>query len=48
MEANQSAPGFNRGLTSDFWWLRSAKYVKFIEEHVMYTKKDILVKNVFK
>ena len=22
----------NRGLSSDFWWLKSANYVKFIQE----------------
>ena len=31
MAANQSAPDFNRGLSSNFWWLTSAKYVHFAE-----------------
>ena len=32
MAGNQSAPGLNRGLSSNFWWLKSANHVKFTEE----------------
>ena len=37
MAENQSAVGLNRGLSWNFWWLRSANYVKFTEERVMCT-----------
>ena len=40
---SNSGPGLNRGL-SNFWWLRSANYVKFTEDCVMCTKKHISVK----
>ena len=46
MAANQSAPGLNRRLLSNFWWLRSANYVKFTEEYMIYTEKHVLLKNV--
>ena len=32
MAANQSVPGLNRGLTSNFWWLRIVNRVRFTEE----------------
>ena len=36
MAANQiSTSNLNRGLLSNFWWLRSANHVKFTEECVM-------------
>ena len=34
MAANQSAPGLNRGLSSNIWCLRSPNYEKFTEECV--------------
>ena len=41
--ANQSVPGLNRGLSSDFRWLRSANHVKLTKECMMCTEKYILV-----
>ena len=38
MATNQSALCLNRGLSSDFWWLRNANHVKFTEvcmQHVL-------------
>ena len=32
MVTNHSVPGLNRGLSSNFCWLRSANHVKFTEE----------------
>ena len=48
MVANQRAPGFNRGMSSNFWWLTSAKHVKFTEECVICTKKDVCHYNTVK
>ena len=42
---NKSAPGLNRGLSSNFLWLRSADHVKFTEKCVICTVKQVLVKN---
>ena len=39
-----STPGLNRGLLSNFYWLRSVNHVKFIKECVMRTKKHVSVK----
>ena len=47
MVAHQSTPGLNRGLSSNFWWLRSISHVKFTEEGVMYMKKHVLVNKIF-
>ena len=33
--AESNAPTLNRGLSSNFWWMRSANHVKFTEECVM-------------
>ena len=44
MSANQSAPGLNRGISSNFWLLESANNVKFTEEFVMCTEKYVFVK----
>ena len=33
------AAGLNRGLTSNFWWLRRANHLKFTEQCVMCTEK---------
>ena len=41
---NQCAPDLNRDLSSNFWWLRSANHMKFIEEYVMWLEKHALVK----
>ena len=35
----QSAPGLNKGLSSNFWWLRTVNHVKFTEECVMCMEK---------
>ena len=35
MAANQSTPGLNRGLSSNFWQQRCSNHVKFTEEYVM-------------
>ena len=45
---NQSAPGLNRGLSSNLWCLRSTNHVKFLQKNVMYTQEPVLVKNVYK
>ena len=45
--AFQNDNKLNRGLSSNFWELRSANHVKFTEEFVMYTEKHILVKKMF-
>ena len=42
-----SAPGLNRGLPSNFCWLKSANHVKFIEECLMGVEKHVLVKKIF-
>ena len=39
-----SAPGLNRGMSLNFWWLASANYLKFTEEWVMCTQKFVLAK----
>ena len=41
-----SAPDMNRGLSSNFWWLRSANPVWFTKECVMCTEKHVLVKKI--
>ena len=43
--ANQT--GLNRGLSSNFWWLRSANHLKFTEECVMCMEKHVFVKKIF-
>ena len=43
-QAKKSTPGLNRGLSSNFWWLRSANHVKFMGGWVMYMEKHVLVK----
>ena len=48
MVANQSAPGLNRGMSSNFLWLKSVNQIKFTEECVMCLEKQILVKNIYK
>ena len=44
MVVNQSVSGLNRGLSSNFSWLRNANHVKFMQECVMCMEKHILVK----
>ena len=45
MVANHTVlQGLNRGLSSNSWWLRSAKYLKFTEECVILREKHVLVK----
>ena len=44
MRTNQSAPSLNRGLSSNFCWLRSANHVKFTEECVMFMEEHVLIK----
>ena len=39
--ANQSA--LDRGFSSMFWWLRSAKHVKLTEEYVICTDDPVLI-----
>ena len=41
---DQSACGFNRGLSSNFWWLKIANQVRFKEKCEMGKEKHILVK----
>ena len=40
----QSTLGLNRDLSSNFWWLSCANHVKFTEECVMCTKKNVFAK----
>ena len=47
MTANQSDPGLNRGLLSNFWLLRSENHVKFKAECGMFMMKHVLVKDIF-
>ena len=41
------APGLNRGLPSNLWWLRCANQMKFTEEYVMCMEIHVLVKKTF-
>ena len=41
-QIKQNAPGLNRGLSSNFWWLRSANHVKFTEECMMCSKVKLV------
>ena len=43
----QRAPGLSRGLSSNFCCLKSANHMKFMQDYVMCTEKDILVKKLF-
>ena len=43
--SNQSS--LNRGLSLDFWWLRSANYVRFREEWMMCTEKYVFAWKMF-
>ena len=43
----QNALGLNRGLSWNSWLLRSANNVKIIEEYVMCSEKNVLVKKMF-
>ena len=45
MVKNQTAPGLNRSLSLNLYWLRSANHVKFT--CVMYREKQVLVKIIF-
>ena len=47
MKTNQTAPGLKRGLSSNFWWLRSANHEKYIEEYMLYMEKHAKVKKIF-
>ena len=47
-QIKQIVPSLNRGLSSNFCWLRSAYYVKFTAENVMCSEKHVLVKKVYK
>ena len=44
MVTNQSAPNLNRSLPQNFGLLRNANHVKFTEEWMICTEKDVLVK----
>ena len=41
---SNSVPGLNRGLSSDFWQLKSTNHEKFAEECVVCMQKHVLVK----
>ena len=45
-QIKQSVPGLNRGLSLNFWWLKSANHMKFTAEGMICTEKYILLKNV--
>ena len=47
-QINQNALILNRGLSSKFCWLRIANHVKFTDEYIMCTEKQVLIKNTFK
>ena len=47
MMANQSNSSLNRGLSSNFWQLKSANHMKFKEECGVGTEKHVLVKEFF-
>ena len=40
-QTKQNAPGLNRGLLYNLWWLKSANHVKFTKESVMCKIKNI-------
>ena len=44
LQIKQNVSGLQRGLLSNFWWLKSVNQVKFSEECVMGTEKNVLVK----
>ncbi len=44
---SNNAPGLNRGLSSNYWWLRIANHMKFTEEWIICTEKHVLVKKIF-
>ena len=50
MVENQNAPDLNKGLSSNFWWLKIADHVKFTEECAMCMENHVLVikKEVYK
>ena len=49
MEANQSAPNWNRGLLSDFLWLTSANQMEFTEElRDVYREECVSQNNVYR
>ena len=37
----------NRGMSSNFWWLRSTNHMKFTDECMMCIEKHVLVKKMF-
>ena len=47
MMLNQSALDLNRGLSSNFWWLRDANHVRFTDECALCTEKHVLVTQIF-
>ena len=48
MVAKQSAPALSRGLSLNFWWLRSVSHIRFTKEYVMCMEKHVLDKNVYR
>ena len=44
---NRSSTGKNRGMSTNFCWLRSANHVKFPEECLMCTEKHVLGEKMF-
>ena len=47
-QIKQSSTGLNRGLSSNYWWLRSVNHVKFTEECILCIEKHVLIKKIFK
>ena len=45
-QIKQSATDLNRGLTSEFWWLKSANHMKCTQECVMCRLKHVWVKEM--
>ena len=41
------APGLNKDLSKNFYWLRRTNHVKSTEECVILTEKYVLVKTIF-
>ena len=44
VKVKKDAPSLNRGLSSNFCWLRNANHVKFTEECVICRQKHVLIK----
>ena len=48
LQIKGSTLGVNRGLSSNFWWLRSTNHVKFTEQYDVYREACVSPKNPYK